>query len=56
MGRAIELSDVHDVAFVLQNGCFIVIYVEIIRSGENGHNGWKTGGFGLAIHAISVTI
>lgn len=56
MGGAIELPDVHDIAFVLQNSRFIVIHVEIIWSGENGHNGWKTGGFSLAIHAISVII
>jgi hypothetical protein len=56
MGRTVELPDVHNVAFILQNSRFVIIHVEIIGSGENGHDGGKTGCLGLAIHAISASV
>lgn len=53
MGRAVELPDIHNVAFVLQNGRFIIVYVEIIGSGEYGHYRRKACCLRLSIHAIS---
>jgi len=53
MGRAVKLPDVHNVAFVLQDSRFVVVHVEIIGSGENGHDRRKAGRLGLAIHAVS---
>lgn len=53
MRCAVELSDIHDVAFVFQHRCFVVIYIEVIWGREDGHHGWKSGRLGFAIHAVS---
>ena len=52
MGRTIELADVHDVALIFEHSCFVIVDVEVVGSGEDGHNRWEACRFGLAIHAI----
>ena len=52
MRGAIELSDVHDIALVLQDGCFVVVYVEVVRGGEQGHHRREAGRPRLAIHTV----
>ena len=50
---AIELSNVHDVIFVLQNRCFIVVHVEIIWRREDGHDSRKLSSSSFTIHAVT---
>lgn len=54
MRSAVELADVHDIAFVFQHCRLVVVDVEIIRSGENGHDRGETSALRLAIHPIPV--
>ena len=53
MRRAIKLSDVHYVGFVLKHRCFVVVNVEVVGGGEDGHDGGETSCFGLAVHAVA---
>lgn len=53
MGRAIELTDIHNIVLVLQNGGFVVVDIEVVRGTENCHNTRKTSCSGFAIHSIS---
>ena len=52
---AVELPYVHDVTFVLQNRSFVIVHVEIVRRGENGHNGGEARAFRLPVHAVAVS-
>ena len=53
MWGAIELSDVHDVALVFENGGFVIINIEVIRGGEDGHNRREASGLRFTVHPIS---
>lgn len=53
MRGAVELPNVHDVVFILQNGGFVVVYIQIVRSAENGHDTGKPCSASLAIHAVA---
>ena len=53
MGSAIELPDVKDIAFVLEDGCLVVVTVEVMWTREEGHNGWETCRPRLPIHPIA---
>ena len=54
MWGAIELSDVHDIALVLENSGFVVIYVEVIGGGEDSHNRWEAGALRFTVHSVSM--
>jgi len=70
MRRTIELSDtdmrsdsmlyavlrhsLQNIRFVLQDRGLVRVNVEIVGSGEDGHDGRETGRLCLSIHAISV--
>ena len=53
MWGTIELSDVHDVALILENRGFVVIYIEVIGGGEDGHNRWEASALRFTIHPVS---
>ena len=53
MRSAIELSNIHDIAFVFEHGCFVIVDIEIIRRRENSHNRREAGGLGFPVHPIS---
>ena len=53
MWSAVELSDVHYIVLVLQNGGFVVVDIEVIGGGKDGHNTWETCRSSLAVHSIS---
>lgn len=53
MRRAVELSDVHHVALVLQDSRLVVVHVEVVRGAEDSHDGREACRLGLAVHAIS---
>ena len=53
MRGAIELSDVHDIALVLQDGCFVVVYVEVVGGREDCHYRRETCGFCLPVHSVA---
>ena len=55
MWGSVELPDVEYIALVLENGSLVVVYVQVVRSGEEGHHGRETGGPSLPVHAISIT-
>jgi hypothetical protein len=52
VGSAVELPDIHDIVFVLQNSGFIVVHVKIIWRGKDGHDCRELGCSSFAIHAI----
>lgn len=49
----IELSDVENIALVFENGGFVIIDIEIVGGGKQGHDRRETGGASFAIHAIA---
>lgn len=53
MGSAVELSYVHDIVFILQNCCFVVINVKIIRCAEDSHNARETSRPRFAVHPVT---
>ena len=54
MWRAVELSDVHHIALILQDGCLVVVDIQIVRGTEDSHNRWETGRLRLPIHPIPI--
>jgi hypothetical protein len=56
MRSRVKLPDVHDVALVFQDGGFVVIDVEVVRGGEDGHDRGKTCGLRLPIHTITCVL
>jgi len=53
MRCAIELPDVHNIVFVFQDSSFVIIYIQIVGGGENGHDSWKLCCACFPIHTIS---
>lgn len=53
MGCAVELSDVHDIVFVFEDGSFVVIHVEVVRGAEDGHYTRESGCPSLSVHAVT---
>ena len=53
MRRAVELSDVHNIVLIFKDGRLVIIDIQVVRSGEDGHDTWESGGASLAIHSIS---
>ena len=53
MWCAVELSDVHDIVLVLQDRSLIVVHVEVVRGGEDGHHTRKACRPCLAVHSIA---
>jgi hypothetical protein len=49
---AVELTDIHDVALIFENGCFVIIHIEIVGGGEDGHDGGEACAFRFTIHAV----
>ena len=39
MWHAVELLDVHDIALIFENGCFVIVYVEVVGGRKDGHDG-----------------
>ena len=55
MGSTIELPNVKDITFILEDSCLVVVTVEVVRAREEGHNGGKTRRPRLSIHPIAKT-
>lgn len=53
MGSAVELTDVHDVTFVLEHRSFVVVNVEVIRSREDGHHRRESCRLRFTVHPIT---
>lgn len=53
MGSTIELPDVKDIAFVLEDGRLVVVTVEVMRAREEGHDRWETCRPRLPVHPIA---
>ena len=53
MWCAIELSDVHHIVLVLQDRGFVVVYVEVIRGAEDGHDTWEACRPSLSVHPVA---
>lgn len=53
MRSAVELPNVHDIIFVLEDSRLVIIHIQIIGSRENRHNSWKLCRASFPIHAIS---
>jgi hypothetical protein len=56
MRGAVELSDIHYVAFIFQNGGFIVIDVKVIGCRKDGHDRRKARCSRLSIHSIAIVM
>lgn len=54
MGSAIELSNVKDVTLVLEDGCLVVVTIEVVRARKEGHDGWETCRPRLSVHPIAI--
>jgi len=48
-----ELSDVHDVVFVLENSGLVVVDIQIVRRAENGHDAWEACSPCLPVHSVA---
>lgn len=53
MRTAVELPNIKHVALVLQNRGFIVVNIQVVRGGEDCHDGGEASGPGLAVHAVA---
>ena len=53
MWSTVELPDVHDVALIFENSGFVIVHVEIIGGGKDGHDGGEACAFGFAVHSVS---
>ena len=53
MWRAIELSNVHDIVLVLEDSCLVVVDIEVIWCGEDGHDRRESSSSRLSVHAVS---
>lgn len=53
MRSAVELPNVHNIIFVLENSRLVIIYIQIVWSRENRHYSWELCRASFAIHAIS---
>ena len=56
MRGAIELTNIHNVILVLENGSFVVINVEIIGSGKDCHDRRESSRFCFTVHSVSVVV
>lgn len=48
----VELSDVHDVGLVLEDGGLVLVNVEVVGSREERHDGREASRLCLAVHAV----
>lgn len=53
MGCTVELPNVHDVILVLENSSLVVVYVEVVRRTEDGHDTGETSSPCFPIHSVS---
>ena len=53
MRREVKLPNIHYVALILEHGRFIVVDIEVVGSGKDGHYGGESSRFGFAVHAIT---
>jgi hypothetical protein len=48
-----ELTNVHDIVLVLENGSLVVVDVQVVGCTEDGHDTRESSSPGLAVHAVS---
>ena len=53
MRGAIKLPDVQYVRFILEDRRLVVVHIEVVWSGEEGHHGWETGRASFPVHTVS---
>ena len=53
MRCAVELSNVHDVALILEDSCLVVVHIEVVGCGEDGHDGGETCCLCFAVHTVA---
>ena len=54
MRGGVELSNVKNITFILEDRSFVVIHVKVVRCREEGHDRGETCSPCLSIHTISV--
>lgn len=54
MRGTVELPNVHDITLVLQNGCLVIVHIEVVWGRENGHDRWEARTLRFAVHAITI--
>ena len=52
MRTTVELSDVHDIVFVLQHSSLVVVHIQIIGRRKNGNQWGETCRLTFSVHAI----
>ena len=55
MGGTIELPNIKDITFILENSRLVVVTIEVVRAREKGHDRWETCRPCLSIHPIAKT-
>ena len=53
MGGAIELPDIKDITLVLEDSRLVVVTIEVVRTREEGHDGWEACRPRLSVHPIA---
>lgn len=48
-----ELTNVHDIVLILENGSLVVVDIEVVGCTEDGHDTRESSCPGLAVHAVS---
>lgn len=56
MRGAVELTNVHDVGLVLENGSLVRVNVKVVGSGEDGHDRGEASSLGLLVHAVTCVL
>jgi len=50
---AVELPDIHNIALILENGCFVIVHIKIVGGGEDGHDRGEACALRFAVHAVT---
>ncbi len=54
--RAVELTDVHEVVVVLEDGTLVCVNVAVVGSREQGDDGGEVCGVSLAVHLVPINL
>ena len=53
MWSTVELPNIHDIVFVLEDSGFVIVNVKVVWSGEDSHDAGEASCSSLAVHSIS---
>lgn len=53
MGGTVELPDIQHITLILEDRCLVVVTIEVVRTREEGHDGWEACRPRLSVHPIA---